>query len=129
MVLRKTKLKLEIPDKRTVTIGERHSQPQPQCRPSDEFVMPMRPFPATGFRKCLRVWAAILLGFFSGSAGLSQSDSARTSNPTPVVLITIDTLRWDRLGCYGARSVETPAMDALAAQGSRFEYALAQVPI
>jgi arylsulfatase A-like enzyme/Tfp pilus assembly protein PilF len=47
----------------------------------------------------------------------------------PVLLITVDTLRWDRLGCYGARSVRTPAMDALAAQGARFENALAQVPI
>lgn len=46
-----------------------------------------------------------------------------------MVLITVDTLRADRLGCYGARRVETPAMDALAAQGVRFEDALAQVPI
>ena len=47
----------------------------------------------------------------------------------PVLLITVDTLRADRLGCYGARRVRTPAMDALAADGVRFENALAQVPI
>ncbi len=46
-----------------------------------------------------------------------------------MLLITVDTLRADRLGCYGARRVETPAMDALATQGARFEDALAQVPI
>ncbi len=50
-------------------------------------------------------------------------------NETPVLLITIDTLRADRLGCYGARQVRTPAMDALAAQGVRFERALSHVPL
>jgi arylsulfatase A-like enzyme/Flp pilus assembly protein TadD len=73
--------------------------------------------------------AAIFLGLFCASAGHSQSDSAGTLKGTPVLLITIDTLRWDRLGCYGTRSVPTPAMDALAAQGTRFENAFAQVPI
>lgn len=48
---------------------------------------------------------------------------------TSVLLITVDTLRADRLGCYGAKRVETPAMDALAADGVRFGAAYAQVPI
>jgi arylsulfatase A-like enzyme/Flp pilus assembly protein TadD len=50
-------------------------------------------------------------------------------NGTPVLLITVDTLRADRLGCYGARNVQTPAMDALAGEGVRFEHAFAQVPM
>lgn len=41
----------------------------------------------------------------------------------------MDTLRADHVGCYGARNVKTPAMDALAAQGTRFENALTCVPI
>jgi arylsulfatase A-like enzyme len=61
--------------------------------------------------------------------GRCQSNPSRASAPTPVLLVTIDTLRADRVGCYGARSVRTPAMDALAAQGTRFENTLAQVPI
>jgi arylsulfatase A-like enzyme len=36
-----------------------------------------------------------------------------------VLLISIDTLRADHLGCYGARRA-TPAIDALAARGVRF---------
>jgi choline-sulfatase len=48
---------------------------------------------------------------------------------TPVILITVDTLRADRLGCYGAKNVRTPAMDQLAADGVRFSDALSQVPI
>ena len=68
---------------------------------------------------------AALLLLFCGSA-FCQPQPASTS---PVLLITVDTLRADRLGCYGARRLRTPAMDALAADGVRFENALAQVPI
>jgi arylsulfatase A-like enzyme/tetratricopeptide (TPR) repeat protein len=45
-----------------------------------------------------------------------------------VVLITLDTLRADVLGCYGG-SVATPAIDRLAAQGVLFEQATATVPL
>lgn len=46
-----------------------------------------------------------------------------------VLLITLDTLRADRIGCYGSTTARTPAMDALAAGGVRFEQALCQVPL
>ena len=39
-----------------------------------------------------------------------------------VVLITIDTLRADRLSSYGSRRVQTPHMDRLAREGVRFVY-------
>jgi arylsulfatase A-like enzyme/Tfp pilus assembly protein PilF len=45
-----------------------------------------------------------------------------------VLLITIDTLRADRLGCYGADRVPTPAIDGLAARGVLFERAFAHNP-
>jgi arylsulfatase A-like enzyme/Flp pilus assembly protein TadD len=45
-----------------------------------------------------------------------------------VLLITIDTLRADRLGCYGANGVPTPVIDALAARGVVFERAFAHNP-
>ncbi len=48
---------------------------------------------------------------------------------TNVVLITLDTTRADRLGCYGYAKAETPTLDALAAQGTLFENAYAQVPL
>ena len=62
------------------------------------------------------------------SSATASAQSAPTAK-TPVLLITVDTLRADRLGCYGARRVRTPAMDALASAGVRFDNALAQVPI
>jgi arylsulfatase A-like enzyme/tetratricopeptide (TPR) repeat protein len=43
--------------------------------------------------------------------------------PLDVVLITIDTLRADALGCYGNRQVETPNLDALAREGLVFDSA------
>jgi choline-sulfatase len=46
-----------------------------------------------------------------------------------VVLVTLDTLRADRLGCYGFRGVETPHLDALARDGVLFEQATATVPL
>jgi len=46
-----------------------------------------------------------------------------------VVLITIDTLRADHVGCYGYKKIKTPNIDGLAADGSRFERAFAVVPV
>jgi len=46
-----------------------------------------------------------------------------------VVLITIDTLRADHIGCYGYKQIKTPNIDGLAADGTRFERALAVVPV
>lgn len=49
--------------------------------------------------------------------------------PINVLLISVDTLRADRLGAYGATSVETPAIDGLARAGVRFENAYSPVPL
>ncbi len=47
----------------------------------------------------------------------------------PVVVISIDTLRSDRLPAYGYAGIETPAIDALAADAILFERAYAQYPL
>jgi arylsulfatase A-like enzyme/Flp pilus assembly protein TadD len=49
--------------------------------------------------------------------------------PPNVVVITIDTLRADHIGCYGYRQIHTPNIDALAADGARFERAYTAVPV
>ena len=46
-----------------------------------------------------------------------------------VLLVTIDTLRADHVGCYGAAAASTPTLDALARRGVRFETAVAHVPL
>jgi len=46
-----------------------------------------------------------------------------------VLLITLDTTRADRIGCYGHETAATPALDAIAARGTLFEQAFSQVPL
>jgi arylsulfatase A-like enzyme len=45
-----------------------------------------------------------------------------------VLLVVIDTLRADRLGCYGADKPLTPVMDSLASRGTRFAAAYSAAP-
>jgi len=63
-----------------------------------------------------------------GPAAWGQTSAPRKSSPD-VFLITIDTLRADHVGCYGYKQVETPALDALAADGIRFTEAFTHSPI
>jgi arylsulfatase A-like enzyme/Tfp pilus assembly protein PilF len=46
-----------------------------------------------------------------------------------VLLVTLDTTRADRLGCYGYAPAKTRHLDRLAAEGTRFETAIAPAPI
>ena len=68
-----------------------------------------------------------------GAATLAACMLAGCSvGPEPVrsvVVVTIDTLRADRLGCYGNGDGLTPHLDALAADGVRFSDASAPAPI
>ena len=50
---------------------------------------------------------------------------ASAERPSVLVLL-VDTLRADRLGCYGAQPSPTPTLDRLAASGTVFEQAIAQ---
>jgi len=45
-----------------------------------------------------------------------------------VVLISIDTLRADVLGCYGGEEIKTPNIDAFADSGLLFQHAYSQSP-
>src|SRR5437667_931243 len=55
---------------------------------------------------------------------------ARASAPVsgPIVVISIDTLRADHLPAYGYTKLQTPAIDALAADGVVFERAYSHAP-
>jgi arylsulfatase A-like enzyme len=60
--------------------------------------------------------------------GCNWLSASRPSGPS-VLLVTIDTLRADHVGAYGAEGVETPTLDGLAARGVLFERAMASVPL
>jgi arylsulfatase A-like enzyme/Flp pilus assembly protein TadD len=70
---------------------------------------------------------ALLLA--SSLLGLGSTASAAPPAAPNVVFITIDTLRADHLGCYGNKQIQTPHIDALAANGVRFERAYTPVPV
>lgn len=81
--------------------------------------------------------ASFILMVFAVQVGArtSEQNIAQAAAPNPakpawnVVLITIDTLRADHLGCYGYTKIKTPNIDELAADGTRFERAFAVVPV
>jgi choline-sulfatase len=55
--------------------------------------------------------------------------AAAATDPPNVILITLDTVRADRMGFLGSKFGLTPQLDALASQGVAFEHAYSQAPI
>lgn len=73
--------------------------------------------------KCM---AGLGLGVLAATASLQPA----TSRGRPdIVLITIDTLRADRVGAYGYAQASTPVLDRLAAESVRFADATAHAPL
>ncbi|MCE9596209.1 MAG: sulfatase-like hydrolase/transferase [Planctomycetes bacterium] len=54
-----------------------------------------------------------------------RASAAPRNGRTNVLLLSIDTLRADRLGCYGSK-LATPSLDRLAAEGVVFDQAISQ---
>ncbi len=72
----------------------------------------------------------LLLGTTLGAAGCgSSSEDLRIAEGTPIVLISIDTLRSDRLPAYGYTKVATPGIDRLRRDAILFEHAYGPVPL
>ena len=61
-------------------------------------------------------------------ASIACAGPERTAARPNVLLLDVDTLRADHLGCYGYRRATSPRIDALAARSHRFEWAFAQAP-
>ncbi len=53
----------------------------------------------------------------------------RDATPVNVLVVTLDTLRADRVGAYGYGAARTPTLDALAARGARFTSATTTTPL
>ena len=64
-----------------------------------------------------------------GAAAALAVAATPASGPPDVVLVTLDTLRADRVGFLGSRRGLTPTLDRLARQGVVFEQALAAAPL
>jgi choline-sulfatase len=60
---------------------------------------------------------------------ISTSQDVPPLRPLNLLLVTIDTLRPDRLGCYGYSKIETPNLDEFARKGVLFENAVTETPL
>src|SRR5437868_5904404 len=77
----------------------------------------------------LRFLAAVTVVFPLMTGCSKQVTSSGTLRPLNIVVVTIDTVRADHVGCYGYKEAETPNLDRLAAAGALFEHAIAQAPL
>jgi len=77
-----------------------------------------------GMRASVAVVSVLALG---AAAWLGLRGERAPARPN-VILIVVDTLRSDRLGCYGYGRPISPEIDALAAEGVLFTECVAQAP-
>lgn len=75
----------------------------------------------TGVGTLAGVACAVLLSACDGAPSVPKIEH--------VLLISIDTCRADRLGCYGRAEARTPNIDKLAAEGCVFENVVSPVPL
>lgn len=81
-----------------------------------------------------RVVSMLILSFllalpFWSCARVASTASNPSVHPRNVILIGVDTLRADRLECYGYAAIKTPNINRLASDGVLFRNAIAQVPL
>ena len=116
----------------------RADAPEPSPPPAAAETLPTRrrkaPL-AAALAVVAAVVAALLIGHWKRPPRTEAEARSAVSRLRPeatglnLVVITLDTTRADRLGCYGFRGVETPNIDALAKDGIVFDYATATVPL
>src|SRR4029453_15269552 len=78
-------------------------------------------------RSTFYAWVAVLVTLMASPVAAQKSPAEK---PAPnVVVITIDIFGAGHLGGYGNKEIPTPNIDALAADGIRFERAYTPVPV
>jgi arylsulfatase A-like enzyme len=71
-------------------------------------------------------WRAALALLTALALGAVACAPARRATPPNIILISIDSLRGDRLGCYGYPRPVSPTLDRLASEGILFEDVMSQ---
>ena len=69
----------------------------------------------------------VVLIFFA-SIGLWPATASHAKKPHGIILISLDTLRADHLGCYGYHRNTSPSIDSFAEESIVFENAAVQSP-
>jgi len=87
-------------------------------------------FPIVDRRQVPALGAALVgMVLLSAPGGRPRAASPAEPSPPRIVLITIDTLRADRLECYGHNRPCSPDISRLARRGVLFHNALTAVPL
>ncbi len=80
-------------------------------------------------RVTLTLLAAVLTAAGCDRSATSSAPATAARRDWNVLLVTFDTTRADRLGCYGNSAARTPAIDLLAQNGVRYENCFAPATI
>lgn len=94
-------------------IGKKIPQREPEHARSGTRVFDRTCAPVRAF-----VWCAVAVALCVVSCG-RESDT-QSDQPPPVVLIVLESLRADHLGCYGYSRPTSPVLDAFAAHSIRY---------
>ncbi len=68
----------------------------------------------------VRGWWMLILTIFGGTARTAPAQPTEAPKRPNIVFIMADDLGYGDLGCYGQKTIRTPHIDRLAAQGLRF---------
>lgn len=79
-------------------------------------------------RRLAAILAALGTCALACGGGGARDATAPATPPEGIILLSIDTLRADHLGCYGYAYPTTPTIDALSRQGIVFEAAISHAP-
>jgi arylsulfatase len=79
------------------------------------------------YNSAMKCWPVLAILFAISCGDPKTGEPPRTELPN-IVLISIDTLRADRLGSYGYERGTTPHLDAFAREAVRFSRAIAPAP-
>ncbi len=82
------------------------------------------------------LWMVVFIGPFlppilarPSTAPTQPSGAPLSGRASNVVIVSLDTVRYDDLGCFGSEIVDTPTIDAVAEQGICFDNAIAPMPL
>ena len=76
----------------------------------------------------MRRWVLVVAIVTAGAGALRCARAPARSSAPSIIIVVVDTLRADAVGCYDARHPVTPHLDAIAGEGIRFATTIASAP-
>ena len=99
----------------------------PPARNANTSARMVRTVAAAGKRALSAVLPALCVAACAGDPGYGPA-TVESYRPAPLVVVTIDTLRADRLGCYGYFRDTSPYIDRFSREAVLYESAITLMP-